>query len=100
MRHPYRTTALAIAAVVLLSGCSISYDYEIQLVVTNAETGQPLEGVTGLLDKSGDQKRRDDLEFGFPIGDRSNAGGQLTHDFSSSRTSDGRWCLKLQKQGF
>jgi hypothetical protein len=97
MRHPYRTAILTIAAVGLLCGCSIRYDYALQINVTNVETGQPLEGVTGLIDEYGD---RDDLERGTPLEGQSDAAGLLRSDYGASNTSKGQWRVKLHKDGF
>jgi hypothetical protein len=101
MRHPYRTTVIAIAAVVLLSGCSWHCAFHLLLTVKNADDGSPVPGATAVLDTSLPDERKQDLNAGQPIGS-TDAEGKLAHDFTISgyTSSDGPWYLKLQKDGF
>jgi hypothetical protein len=102
MRHPYRTVGLTIAAVVLLTGCSNSYTFNLLLTVTNQDDGQPVEGVTVVLDTAiNAEEQKQKLDAGSLL-DATSAEGKLTHRFNYAgyfRTS-GPWYLKLQKEGF
>jgi hypothetical protein len=102
MRHPYRTIGLAVAAVVLLTGCSTANHFRLLLTVKNADTGEPLEGVTGVLTTSPSEERKNELDYGFPLVVGTNADGQLTHEFMvSPYPSDApHWYLKLKKEGY
>ena len=102
MRHPYRTAALAFAAVTLLTGCSWSCTFNLLLTVINADDGKPVPGVTVVLDTySLAEDRKQDLDAGGQIGS-TDGQGQLTHEFSISgyTSSEGPWFLKLRKEGF
>jgi hypothetical protein len=102
MRHPYRTVAVALAAVVLLTSCSWDCAFHLVLTVTNAEDGEPVPGVTALLDTHGIlEGHKDDLNAGDEIGS-TGEDGTLTHDFviAGYTKSQGPWYLKLKKKGF
>jgi hypothetical protein len=103
MRHPYRTAAVAFAAVVLLTGCSWSCTFDLLLTVTNADDGNPVSDVSAVLDTSPGHadERKNDPDAGDQLG-TTNADGKLAHDFTISgyTSSDGPWYLKLRKEGF
>jgi hypothetical protein len=79
----------------------MGYHYDLSCVVKSAADGKPLPGVQAVLDYSG---REDDLTFGNPVSQPTNADGRITHRFFV--TSDAfhagrpRWYLKLTKDGF
>lgn len=102
MRHRYRTIGLAIATIVLLSGCSWSNTFQLLLTVTSADDKQPVGGVAAVLDTLGAvEERKQQLDAGSPIG-TTDAAGQLRHNFTISgyTSNSGPWYLKLQKEGF
>ena len=102
MRHPYRTVLLVIAAVVLLTGCSTSHTFRLLLEVKNADDGQPVEGVTAVLDTVLSEDRKHGMDVGSAIG-KTDAEGKVTHEFKIAgytRDSSYPWYLKLQKEGF
>ena len=102
MRHPYRTVPIVVATVVLLTGCSVSYPFQLLLTVKNAEDGQPIEGVTGYFGQSNEDEPNAQFEYGFPLRQETNAEGRLTYDFQVSGSPDhyAHWYLKLRKDGF
>lgn len=103
MRHPYRTIGLAVAAVVLLTGCSTANHFRLLLTVKDANTGEPVEGVTGVIDDTlSAEERKNEPDFGFPLVIGTNADGQLTYEFMvSPYPSDApHWYLKLKKEGY
>src|SRR5262245_44750458 len=103
MRHPYRTAGLAIATVALLTGCSWPCVFDLALTVKNAEDGNPVPGVSAVLDTSlaGAEARKQNLNAGDQLGS-TDAEGKLTHNFRISGYTSryGPWYLKLQKEGF
>ena len=102
MRHPIRTIALAAIAVVLLTGCSISYPFQLLLTVENEDDGQPLEGVTVVLKTTSGDANRLGMDNGSQLGDATDSTGRFTHEFQimNSPDNDKHWYLKLQKEGF
>jgi hypothetical protein len=101
MRHPYRTVGLALVAVVLLTGCSTANYFRLLLTVKDADTGKPIEGVTGVLDVQLSEQHKNELDHGYSLGGGTNADGQLTHEFMvSPYPSDWPWYLKLKKEGY
>lgn len=102
MRHPYRTIALTIVAVVFTTGCSVSYPFQLLLTVKNADDGTPLEGVTGTLDTMGVEEQKTRLDYGFGLQTHTGTDGRLTYDFNISGSPDRfpHWYLKLHKDGF
>ena len=102
MRHPYRTTAITLATVALLTGCSWSCTFNLLLTVRNADDGKPMPGVTVRLDTiSYAVEQKQELDAGQQIGS-TDGQGQLTHEFriSGYTPSGGPWFLKLRKEGF
>ena len=81
MRSPIRTIAVAVAAIILLTGCSVSYPFQLLLNVKDAESGQPLEGVTGVFHTTDHEEKKADFDSGPPLGTKTSAGGGLMHDF-------------------
>ena len=102
MRNPFRTITLAAAAILLLTGCSYSYPFQLLLTVKDAETGKPLEGVTGVLDTTDREEAKYQMESGFSLRRETGAGGGLMHDFQITNKPDQyrHWFLKLRKEGY
>jgi hypothetical protein len=102
MRHLARTIPLAVVAIVCLTGCSVSYPFQLLLTVKNAEDGKPIEGATGVLDALAVDEHESQLDYGRHRLPATDTQGRLTYDFSLTGSS-GRflhWHLKLQKEGF
>ena len=102
MRHPIRTIALAAVATVMLTGCSISYPFQLLLTVENEDGGQPVEGVTVALDTTDENADKLRLDYGFRCRGTTDSSGRLTDDFQieGSPNAYKHWHLKLQKDGF
>ena len=102
MRNPIRTIAVAATAITLLSGCSYSYPFQLLLTVKDAETGNPIEGVTGVLHMTEDVEHKYRMESGSSLGQETGAGGGLMHDFQIRNKPDQyrHWYLKLRKEGY
>ena len=101
MRYPIRTLALAAVAVTLLTGCSVSYPFQLVLMVVSDEDGRPIEGATVVLDTTDTVEHEGKMDYGQGSG-KSDAGGQLLHDFSISQAPDryAHWYLKIQHPDF
>ncbi len=97
------TLGLVLAAVVPLAGCGKKegQDFQLSLVVHNLADGQPLPGVTVLLDTAGSEESRAHPDQGVAVG-TTDAEGRLTHQFRvSPYPSDSpHWWLKLSKEGY
>ena len=102
MRHPIRTIALAAVATILLTGCSISYPFQLLLTVENEDGGQPLEDVTIVLDTTDADDNMTQTDYGVHFRGTTDSSGGLTHDFHITQAPDfyKHWYLKLQKDGF
>ena len=104
MRHPYRTTAVSLSAVLLLTGCSWTCMFDFTLTVSNADDGKPVPGVTVILDYIADpetENRKQAMDQGSLFGS-TDAEGKLTKRFGVGgyTSGSGPWYLKLQKEGF
>jgi hypothetical protein len=106
MRHPYRTVSLVVVTLVLLTGCSVSYPFQLLLTVKNADDGTPVEGVTVVLDTTNadeDRLQFDRGSYPSPSSDRqTDAEGRLTFTFQINNEPHryAYWFLKLRKDGF
>jgi hypothetical protein len=96
-----RILLITFAALVvsLSSGCSRSYTFQLLLTVTNAETGEPIEGATVHLNTSPLGGFFGLLRFGeeFP---GTGANGQLEREFSVSSGALPCWYLTIEKDGY
>lgn len=102
MRSRCLTLGPFAAAVLLLSGCSYSYDFHVLVSVLGAD-GKPLGGATVRLDTMGNEERKLDLEHGVPQGAAEDGVGRFPIDFSVSDAAGehrGPWYLKVSKEGF
>ena len=102
MRHPIRTIALAAIATILLTGCSVSYPFQLLLKVETEDDGQPLEGVTVVLDTTSEYADKWRMDHGFHHGVPTDASGRVVLDFQITQAPDiyKHWFLKLQKDGY
>ena len=105
MSHPFRTTSLVIAAVVLLTGCSWSQVFQLSLTVVDKTDGTPIPSALVVVDTSlTNEERRNDpvtTETGF----QTDKAGRLEYDFSISgytpaHSGADRWYLKVSKEGY
>ena len=88
MRHPIRTIALAAVATILLTGCSISYPFQLLLTVENEDGGQPLEDVTIVLDTTDADDNMTQTDYGVHFRGTTDSSGGLTHDFHITQAPD------------
>jgi hypothetical protein len=105
MSHPFRTTSLVIAAVVLLTGCSWSQVFQLNLTVVDKTDGTPIPSALVVVDTSlTNEERRNDpvtTETGF----QTDKAGRLEYDFSISgytptHSGADRWYLKVSREGY
>jgi hypothetical protein len=105
MGHPLRTTALVVAAVALLAGCSWSQVFRLSLTVVDKADGTPIPGAQVVVDTSVTNEERKSDPVPPDAGLQADGAGRLEHDFSISGytpTSSGgdRWYLKVSKEGY
>ena len=103
MRHPCRTVPLVAVAVVLLTGCSRSFPYQLLLTVRDADTGASAEGVSVILDASIlAEERKANMEEGYHAVGATDKEGQFAQEVrvNSYPQETNCWYLKLRKDGF
>jgi hypothetical protein len=103
MRHPYRTTALVITAVVLLTGCQTGHYFLLVVTVLDAGTGQPVPGAKVRLDASGSAEgQRADLDAGYHAFGETGDDGRFGQEvrISPYPSSEPHWWLKVRKDGY
>jgi hypothetical protein len=105
MGYPFRTTALVIAAVVLLTGCSWSQVFRLSLTVVDKTDGAPVPGAKVVVDTflTNEERKTDPVPPETEL--QTDAAGRLEYDFSISGytpTASGadRWYLKVRKEGY
>lgn len=105
MGRPFRTTALAVAAVVLLTGCSWVQVFRLSLTVVDKTDGAPVPGATVVVDTSATNEERKNDSVPPEAGLQTDEAGHLEYDFSISGytpTASGgdRWYLKVRREGY
>lgn len=103
MRHPYRTAALVITAVVLLTGCQTGHYFQLVVTVLDADSGQPVPGAKIRLDASplADERKADMDAGSHALGD-TGPDGRFNGEarISPYPSNELHWWLKVQKDGY
>lgn len=106
MIHPLRTVFVVTAFIVLLTSCSWSQVFHVDLTVVDANDGKPVSDAKVVVDTlSNEDRQKNDPPERYTTVWTTDEAGRVEFDFSISgyTASSGRtdkWYLKVKKEGY